>query len=394
MVFIASVSIYLTARSGLFQIRGFFYILKNTLGRLRFGKKSDVVKGQMTPFQATTTALASTVGTGNIAGTYVAAVGKLDCAEIVGVVSRSAERAEGFADGNDIANSGVGIAEMACEFDAVILATPNGEHHAGAIEAAGLGKHVLTEKPLDITAESMDRMIHACKDAGVRLATAYQRRTRPNYITIKSLLERQAFGRIYAVDMSMKLYRPQEYYDSGAWRGTKALDGGGPFMQQGSHDIDMLCWLFGAPAGVVARVGTFGHTGIDVEDHGAAILEMPDGCILSVVASTIARPGFPPRMDVITERGTFSMEGDRIGLWEIEGMDNPGVEPDAGPHSSASASVKDTSGHEVILRDFVEAVRTDRPPMVPADQARIATDVILAIYRASDEGRKVVISAQ
>ena len=98
MVFIASVSIYLTVRSGLFQIRGFFYILQNTLGRLRFGKKSDVVKGQMTPFQATTTALASTVGTGNIAGVATAlsiggpgAIFWMWLLAILGMMSKTAE---------------------------------------------------------------------------------------------------------------------------------------------------------------------------------------------------------------------------------------------------------------------------------------------------------------
>ena len=98
MVFIAGVSVYLTARSGLFQIRGFFYILQNTLGRLRFGKKSDVVKGQMTPFQATTTALASTVGTGNIAGVATAlsiggpgAIFWMWLLAILGMMSKTAE---------------------------------------------------------------------------------------------------------------------------------------------------------------------------------------------------------------------------------------------------------------------------------------------------------------
>ena len=98
MIFIASVSVYLTARSGLFQIRGFFYILRNTLGRLRFGKKSDVAKGQMTPFQATTTALASTVGTGNIAGVATAlsvggpgAIFWMWLLAILGMMSKTAE---------------------------------------------------------------------------------------------------------------------------------------------------------------------------------------------------------------------------------------------------------------------------------------------------------------
>jgi predicted dehydrogenase len=329
------------------------------------------------------------VGTGNIAGTYVAAADKLDCAKIVGVVSRSGERAKTFADEHGIAHSAPALKDVSCDFDAVILATPNGEHHRGAIEAAGLRKHVLSEKPLDITAGNMDRMIRACKDAGVKLGTVYLRRTRENNKIIKSLLEKNTLGRVYAVDLSLKVYRPQEYYDSAAWRGTRALDGGGPFMQQGSHDIDLVCWLFGKPVSVLGMVGTFGHTGIEVEDHGVGILETRDGALISIVASTIAKPGFPPRMDVFTERGTFSLENDCITFWEVEGMDNPGVAPEVELHSSTSAAVTDTSGHEAIMRDFVEAVRTDRDPLVPGEQGRIATDVILAIYRSSEEGVKV-----
>ncbi|KKL74667.1 hypothetical protein LCGC14_2062580, partial [marine sediment metagenome] len=159
--------------------------------------------------------------------------------------------------------------------------------------------------------------------------------------------------------------------------------------QQGSHDIDLVCWLFGAPAGVVARVGTFAHTGIDVEDHGAAILDLPDGCIISVVASTVAKPGFTPRIDVLTERGSFSMEDDCIVMWAVDGLDNPGVQPEGELHSARTVAVTDTSGHEAIIRDFVDAVRTDREVLIPGPSARIATDVILAIYRASEEGRRI-----
>jgi predicted dehydrogenase len=335
------------------------------------------------------------VGTGNIAGTYAEAVGKLDGADIVGVVSRDADRARAFCGENDLdAGAATGIEAVAADFDAVILATPNGLHHEGAIEAARLSKHVLSEKPLDVTAERMDRMIAACRDAGVRLGTAYFRRTRENNRIVKRLLDDGAFGRVYGADLSLKVYRPQDYYESGAWRGTWDLDGGGPFMQQGSHDIDLACWLLGRPTAAVAMTGTFGHTGIEVEDHGAAALELAGGGILSVVASTVVRPGFQPRLDLFAERGSLSMENDQITFWGMDGMENPGVAPEGEQHSAAAgASVKDTSGHEAVLRDFVEAVRDDRPPLVPPESARIATDVILAIYRAAAEGRKVAVPA-
>ena len=333
------------------------------------------------------------VGTGSIAGTYAAAVGKLDCARIVGVVSRDVDRAHGFLRENNLeAKAATGLDAVGADFDAVILATPNGLHHQGAVEAAGMGKHVLSEKPIDVTAERMDRMIRACHDAGVQLATAYFRRTRENNRIVKRLLDDGAFGRVYGADLSLKVHRPQDYYDSGAWRGTWDLDGGGPFMQQGSHDIDLACWLLGRPASAVAMTARLGHTGIEVEDHGAAVLELAGGGILSVVASTVCRPGFQPRLDLFTERGSLSMENDQITFWGMEGMENPGVAPEGEQHSAAAgAGVKDTSGHEAILRDFVEAVREDRPPLVPPESARLATDVILAIYRAATEGRKVKV---
>ncbi|MFO8015330.1 MAG: Gfo/Idh/MocA family oxidoreductase [Phycisphaerae bacterium] len=334
------------------------------------------------------------VGTGNIAGTYAAAVEKVDEAAIVGVVSRDAARAGGFIRENGLdAEAATALGAARADFDAVILATPNGLHHQGAIEAARLGKHVLSEKPLDVTAERMDRMIAACRDAGVRLGTAYFRRTRENNRIVKRMLDDGAFGRVYGADLSLKVYRPQDYYEGGAWRGTWDLDGGGPFMQQGSHDIDLACWLLGRPTAAVAMTGTFGHTGIEVEDHGAAALELAGGGILSVVASTVVQPGFPPRLDLFAERGSLSMENDRITFWGMEGMENPGAAPEGEQHSAAAgAAVKDTSGHEAVLRDFVEAVREDRPPLVPPESARVATDVILAIYRAAAEGRKVEVA--
>ena len=334
------------------------------------------------------------VGTGNIAGTYAAAVGKVEEAAIVGVVSRDADRARAFCEENDLdAEAAAALGAVNHDFDAVILATPNGLHHEGAAEAARLGKHVLSEKPLDVTADRMDRMIAACRDAGVRLGTAYFRRTRENNRIVKRMLDDGAFGRVYGADLSLKVYRPQDYYDGGAWRGTWDLDGGGPFMQQGSHDIDLACWLLGRPTSAVAMTACLGHTDIEVEDHGAAALELAGGGILSVVASTVCRPGFQPRLDLFAERGSLSMENDQITFWGMDGLENPGIEPEGEQHSAAAgAAVEDTSGHEAILSDFVAAVREDRDPVVPPESARVATDVILAIYRAADEGGKVDVS--
>ncbi|WP_198411183.1 Gfo/Idh/MocA family protein [Marinimicrobium alkaliphilum] len=317
------------------------------------------------------------VGTGNISSTYVNALSALPESTLVGAVSR-AGRALKVAPEIPVWPT-LGAVDSA--FDAVILATPNGLHHQGAIEAASLGKHVLTEKPLDISIEAMDRMTEACRTAGVMLAVCFQRRTRPDNQAVKALVAKGAFGRIYAVDLAAKFYRDQSYYDSGDYRGGLALDGGGPFMQQACHNLDIYTWLFGLPRQIVSMLETFAHA-IEAEDHGAALMRHEDGMIGTVVASTAAKPGFAARMEVHTERGSFTLTDDVITQWDVDGVENPSVPGEHYHHDGAtSAAVTDTSAHEAIIEDFEAAVRENREPLAGPDSARKTTELILDIYK-------------
>lgn len=319
------------------------------------------------------------VGTGNISNTYVAAVENLPGSEIVACVSRSGQcprAAPNLECRGD-------LAAITADFDAVIITTPNGLHHEAAIKAAGLGKHVLSEKPLDIHLAAIDAMIAACAQSGVTLATAYQRRTNPDNLSLKGLFNEGAFGRIYAADLSCKFWRDQAYYDSGDYRGGWELDGGGPFMQQACHNIDTYLWFFGMPIEVTSMLGTFAHD-IAVEDHGAALLKYADGMIGTIVASTIARPGLPARLEVHCEKGTFVTLDDRICYWDVAGVANPADSaPSANGNNASSAAVVDTARHEDILRDFETAVREGRPPLIDAAAARRTTELILRIYGKS-----------
>jgi predicted dehydrogenase len=310
------------------------------------------------------------VGSGVFSNVYVTAIGNLPDSELVGCVSRSGRRP---ANAPDI-ECKPSLAEINADFDAVILTTPNGMHHVGAVEAARLGKHVLTEKPLDITVPAMDAMIGACEAAGVTLAVGYQQRMSPDNIALRGLFSSGALGRIYAADLSCKFWRDQAYYDSGAYRGGLALDGGGPFIQQACHKIDLYVWFFGMPVEVSSMLGTFAHD-IEGEDHGAAILRHDNGMIGSIVASTVAWPGFPARLEVHCERGSLAIVDDQIVDWNIRGVDNP-----AWALRNASPPWTATSRQEAILSDFEEAVRQGRPPFVTAPSARQATELILRIY--------------
>lgn len=317
------------------------------------------------------------VGTGNISNTYVAALAERPGSELVGCVSR---RGRALPAAPDLP-CWPDLASVDRPFDAVILATPNGLHHQGAIEAAALGKHVLTEKPLDIAVVAMDKMTEACRAAGVTLGVCFQRRTSPDNRVVKALLDDGQLGRVFAADLSAKFYRDQGYYDSGDYRGGMALDGGGPFMQQACHNLDLYAWFFGLPEQVVSMLGTFAHQ-IEAEDHGAALLRHGNGMIGTVVASTATRPGFSVRLEVHTDRGSFTLTDDSISFWEIEGVANPGRQDFHYAHDGAtSAAVTDTSAHQAIIEDFEAAVREGREPLAGAASARLTTELILQIYR-------------
>ncbi len=319
------------------------------------------------------------VGAGNISRTYAKAIANLSGVEVAAVVSRTGRKPEHVAREVPIFP---GLAAIDVPFDAVILCTPNGTHHEFAIEAARLGKDVLTEKVLDISIANMDAMMGACERAGVKLAVTYQRRMSPDNQVMKETLDAGRLGKVFAAEMRVKFYRDISYYNSGEYRGGYALDGGGPFMQQAAHNVDIFCWFFGRPERVVSMLGTFVHP-IEVEDHGVALLRYARGMIGAITASSAARPGFPPVLEIHSEKGTVVMQNDEITSWQIEGEPNPSRAGRFKVHSgSASAAVADTAGHEAILRDFVEAVREDREPAVPAASARLATELILKIYES------------
>lgn len=318
------------------------------------------------------------IGSGNISNTYVQAISEIG-GEVTGIVSRSG-RSPSCQPGLPNWPS-LGAVDQ--PYDAVCVTTPNGMHHQGIIDAARLGKHALTEKPLDISIEAMDASISACRQAGVTLAVTFQRRTAPDNRVIKQLLDQGVFGRVFAVDLAAKFYRPQSYYDSDTYRGGLAIDGGGPFMQQACHNLDIYTWFFGKPDHVVSMLDTFTHD-IEAEDHGAALMRHESGLIGTVVASTATRPGFAARMEVHTGKGSFTLTDDVISHWSIEGVENPTDTGFVYQHDGAtSAVVTDTLGHQKILLDFEHAIETGATPIAGAESARLTTELILMIYQGA-----------
>tara|TARA_R110002049_G_scaffold38978_1_gene120339 strand:- start:27498 stop:28490 length:993 start_codon:yes stop_codon:yes gene_type:complete len=319
------------------------------------------------------------IGSGNIGTTYLTAIHNIKRVEVVGVVSSKIEKPINLNHLPFFKN----LQEINLDFDAVIVGTPNGLHHVSAIEAASLGKHVLCEKPLDISLESIDNMIHVCKENKVQLGVAYQRRYSSDNPIVKKMIDENKLGSIFSVDLSVKNYRDQAYYDSADYRGKYKIDGGGPFIQQACHYIDLYYWFFGKPSKLVSKLGTFVHD-IEVEDHGAVICVHDSGMIGTITASTATKPGFPAKMEIYSSKGYLILENDVITHWDIDGIENPSsVKSIENTHTGSScAFVNDTTNHEIIIKDFVDAIKTNRNPLITGESARNATEIILDIYKS------------
>ena len=205
------------------------------------------------------------IGAGMIAHFHADAIKSVGDAQLVAVCGSHPERTRAFGEKYGIACY-TDLDEFLANapIDAVTVATPTGLHAAVAIPAARAGKHVLCEKPLDVTPEKSQAIIDACRQAGVILAPVFQYRFCNGAVQLKKALDAGRFGRLLLVSGRIKWWRSQDYYDSGVWRGTWDLDGGGCLMNQSIHTIDLMLHVGGTPDQVFGYTATRTHTGIEV----------------------------------------------------------------------------------------------------------------------------------
>ncbi len=335
------------------------------------------------------------VGAGMVARYHAAGIARTPGARLVAVCREDAARAEEAA-----AQFGV-----PCEthlealltrpdVDAVCICTPSGQHAAQAIAAAQAAKHVLVEKPMALSLADADAMIAACRAAGVRLGVALQRRIDPIFLSVKGAIDAGGLGKLTLGAIAVPYLRPQSYYDSAAWRGTWALDGGGALMNQGIHLLDLLVWYMGDAATVQASAATLAHA-IEVEDCVAAALRFSSGALGSVTATTTATPGFPHRVEVYGDQGGVQIEGEQIVRWEISGSEPPEAISSPG-QASAGAGASPTGigavGHTRLLGNFVAALHAGRAPLVPGEEGRRSLALALAIYESARSGAAITMA--
>jgi predicted dehydrogenase len=281
------------------------------------------------------------------------------------------------------------------DLDVVSLCTPSSLHPEQAIASARAGKHILTEKPMAITLEAADEMIKVCKEEKVKLGGVFQRRVTEPFRKVKKDLEQGELGRIIMGDIYMKYYRSQEYYDSGDWRGSWEFDGGGCLMNQGIHIIDLLQWYMGPVDTVYGYAETLTRR-IEVEDTAAAVLKFKNGAIGVIEGATsVYPPTLAHRIEIHGDKGTIMIEGEGIRKWSIMGENGEEVDKAKGEEEEgigkAITSPTDIGmeGHRRLITDMAEAIRDDREPLIPGEEARKALEIILAIYKSARTGKPI-----
>jgi len=283
--------------------------------------------------------------------------------------------------------------------DILSVCTPSGAHGEVAIAAAQAGKHVLCEKPLEITLQKMDEMIGACRDRGVKLGCIFQRRTYESSKQVRAAIQRGELGKMVLGDAFLKYYRSQAYYNSAGWRGTWEWDGGGALMNQGVHGIDLLLWIMGDVESVYARTDHLVRD-IAVEDTAVALLRYKNGAWGVVEGTTSVNPGEPTSIELHGKLGSIILQEGNIAKWATTTGDDDLAEPreieqPAGEEKSAVSDPASISmgGHIALVEDLVQAVKQDRDPMIPGESARKAVELILAIYESARTGREIQLDA-
>ena len=339
------------------------------------------------------------VGCGMIARFHALALAEIPGAHVAAVVSRRAETGVAFVREMALDCPVFDTLEAALRIpavDAVIITTPSGAHLEPALLAAAAGKHVVVEKPLEITEARCEAIIDACDRRGVQLCTIFPSRFGDANLALKSAIDAGRFGRLTLAETACKWWRSQAYYDEGGWKGTRALDGGGVLMNQAIHSIDLMLWMMGDVSHVSGFTAMLAHERIEVEDTAVAVLRFKSGALGVIQATTSIHPGFPKRIAVHGNRGTAEIEQDTIVRWDFQ----PDIDDDVlirsriGTNSVASGGSADPKaigheGHRRQLADFVDAIRDNRPPKVDGREGRRSVELIRAIYRANETGRVV-----
>ena len=352
------------------------------------------------------------VGAGVIGTHHGKVIGGLaDRVELVAVVDPDRDRAEQVA----AAHGGQTFATLtealtAVEVDVVVVCTPTGRHGELAIEALQAGKHVIIEKPAEVTVTKTDEIIAAQQAAGTLVTVISQHRFDHSTEVAVAAIARGDLGRLTTGIASVDWWRGQSYYDSGDWRGTWELDGGGALMNQGVHTVDLLVATMGRPVEVFAYTGTLAHERIEVEDAAVGVVRFENGALGVLHATTAAYPGLSARLQVHGDQGSLVIDDDQLTFIHVTPrgtaaeeklMGNPSLSVnqvadfttggDAPTATAGSNPGQLSEAHRAQYENFLAALAGTEALRVDLATNRQAIALITGVYESARTGKPVAL---
>ena len=335
------------------------------------------------------------IGVGMIADFHAQAIAHATGGRLIGVATRNADNARAFAQKHHLAFATTSVDELVARPDihVVCVTTPSGAHLEPALAAVRAGKHLVVEKPIEITTERADELLRAADAAGVKISPIFQARFGEGARTIKAAVEAGRFGRMINASAYVKWHRSLQYYTG--WKGSLKLDGGGALINQGIHAIDLLQWFAGMPSEVFCWKTRRVYEHIEAEDTATAVLRFPDGALGTIEATTAAWPGWARRIELCGEKGSALLDGDHIAKWEfrdsLPGDDAIRAARDNAALGSGASEPGAISfeGHRRQIQDLIDAVRDNRPVAIDGHEARKAVALIRGLYASAESGAPV-----
>lgn len=330
------------------------------------------------------------IGSGMVAQVHAAALQEIDSVGLRGIWGRNRATAGELAEKYGLKPYPDYEAVLADpQIDAVIICLPPGYHAEFGLKAAAAGKHLLVEKPVDISLQQARLLAGAYRQRNLTLSVVFQNRFTPAAQSVKAALTEGRLGRLIQGDAYVKWYRSPEYYRANAWRGTQAIEGGGVLINQAIHTIDLLQWFMGPAKSVVGRVRAAIHD-IETEDTGLALIEWQNGALGVIEGSTAFWPGVKEKIEIHGEKGYIALEGGNITAWKVQGCDEADyVDAVRVSYGQTNSPAITPVNHQAQLRDFIAAIREKRDACVTGEEGAKALAIVLAIYESSRRGRAV-----
>lgn len=345
------------------------------------------------------------VGLGNIGKIHIEALQKLGNVEIVAVCDINPEVAEAFAQSIESSPKAfVDLDEMLSEpsLDLVSICLPSGAHVDAAKKVIEAGKHVVVEKPLDVDLGKAREFVALSEQhPELSVSVISQHRFDPATLKVLELAKNKQFGQITTGIASIAWWRSQDYYDSAAWRGTWAEDGGGALMNQGVHTLDLMLAVMGKPISVVGKASTIAHQNIEVEDVLGATIEFENGSLGVLHATTSAYPGIETSLQIMGDNGSAKIVNDEleylhirdekfpVGSFGINGTGNQ-IEK-TNDDQNYSDATSDFEPHRRQLSAIVDSLDSESPAGVNPKEAFLTMATVKAIYVASQKGHEVLV---